>query len=205
MRWPLEGGRMSGERSVRMWLSGEKTTPVVGEDAAAFDGDGSAGRVAGGAASGGGGEGPGGAVDVGGGEHFGGQRSVVKGLKLEPRMDTNWECWRLEDGRGRGKGEGEEGGVGFPGEVAEALPGGGGDAVEFDGGGELEVEEVGGHLAKCSNKHHWGGGRCKEEEGEPRGRRACDRDGHATVGEVRLRRRDFGHDRDGSCHGGVDR
>ena len=84
------GGRkdVGGEVGEDVVVGGEDDA-VVGEDAAAFDGDGSAGRVAGGAAAGGGGEGPGGAVDVGGGEHFGGQRSVVKGLKLEPRMDTN--------------------------------------------------------------------------------------------------------------------
>ena len=110
---------------------------------------------------------------------------------------------------GEDEGEFGEGAFGESGE-------GGAEGGGFDGAGLVgvreflpkmlpEILEVGGHLAKCSNKHHSGGGRCKEEEGEPRGRRACDRDGHATVGEVRLRRRDFGHDRDGSCHGGVDR
>jgi hypothetical protein len=44
-------------------------------------------------------------------------------------------------------GEGEEGGAGLTGEVAEAVPRGGGDVVEFDGGGELEIEDEEGEVA----------------------------------------------------------
>jgi hypothetical protein len=46
-----------------------------------------------------------------------------------------------------GGGEGEEGGTGFFGEGAEAVPGAGGDALEFAEGVELEVEEDEGEVA----------------------------------------------------------
>jgi hypothetical protein len=47
----------------------------------------------------------------------------------------------------RGGGEGEEGGAGFFGEGAEAMPGAGGDALEFVEGVKLEVEEDEGEVA----------------------------------------------------------
>ena len=95
---------MSGERSVRMWLSGEKTTPLWEKMRPPSMVTGVRGGWPEERHPAGAGKVQVERFDVGGGEHFGGQRSVVKGLKLEPRMDTNWECWRLEDGRGRRKG-----------------------------------------------------------------------------------------------------
>ncbi len=48
--------------------------------------------------------------------------------------------------------EDEEGGAGLSGEVAEAVPGGGGDFAEFFEGVELEIEDEEGKVAVAEEK-----------------------------------------------------